>query len=130
MINYNPKTKQISLTRGDFFPFRLKSKNKDGTYNVFKVGDIVRFKVFNSKTSEVVLQHDTVILEENTFVDIIISSEETEIGEITNEPIDFWYEVKINPDENQQTIIGYEVDKYNEPLPKIFKLLPEGSDFE
>lgn len=130
MVNYNPKNKQISLTRGDFFPFRCKAKNRDGTDYVFKAGDIVRFKVFSPETGEVVLQHDTVVSEENTFVDISITSEATTIGEVKNKPIDYWYEIKINPDGNQQTIIGYEVDKYNEPLPKIFKLLPEGSDIE
>ena len=58
-----------------------------------------------------------------TSVQINFSSGETKIGSIINYPIDFWYEVELNPETAPQTIIGYE--KGNE---KLFTLLPEGGN--
>ena len=58
-------------------------------------------------------------------VEIYLTEEDTKIGEVISKPKDYWYEVELNPDEEPQTIIGYDEDGA-----KIFKLFPEGDDIE
>lgn len=128
MFKIDPITKQISLTRGDIANFRITAKNDDGSDYTFQVDDVVRFKVFKKKDCACVeIQKDTTITEESTIAYINLTSEETKIGEIINKPVDYWYEVELNPDTNPQTIVGYEVVD-GQQKEKIFKLLPEGSD--
>ena len=56
---------------------------------------------------------------------ISLNKEDTTIGDIINTPIDYWYEVQLNPETNPQTIIGYD-----ENGAKIFRLYPEGVEEE
>ena len=114
MYRIDDKTKKIYLTRGDVACIRISAKNDDGGNYTFRVGDVIRFKVFKKKDCQfIVLQKDT------------------KIGNIINKDIDYWYEVELNPDTRPQTIIGYEIDpQTRKPLEKIFKLLPEGGDIE
>ena len=132
MYRIDDKTKKIYLTRGDVACIRISAKNDDGGNYTFRVGDVIRFKVFKKKDCKfIVLQKDTKVLEEATSVDINLTSEDTKIGNIINKDIDYWYEVELNPDTRPQTIIGYEIDpQTRKPLEKIFKLLPEGGDIE
>jgi hypothetical protein len=51
----------------------------------------------------------------------MLSKEDTKIGKKVNKPVDYWYEVELNPDTYPQTIVGYDEDGA-----KIFKLYPEG----
>ena len=54
MFKINPNTKEISITRGDIATIELSINNY-----TFKVGDIIRFKVFKSKDCKCVeLQKD------------------------------------------------------------------------
>ena len=122
--------KSIYITRGDVACIEIGALNEDGTNYEFKVGDIVRFKVFEKKKcNNVVLVKDIKVLEVGTTVDINLSSEDTKIGEVISKDVDYWYEVELNPDTKPQTIIGYEYDKETKKaLEKIFKLLPEGAE--
>ena len=52
-----------------------------------------------------------------------MTGEDTKIGQVINKPIDYWYEIELNPEINPQTVIGYDNDGA-----KIFKLFPEGAD--
>ena len=61
------------------------------------------------------------VLQPTDLVTISLSSTDTRIGEIINKPVDYWYEIELNPDTTPQTIIGYDADG-----PKILKLFPEG----
>ena len=45
-------------------------------------------------------------------------SDDTDFGELGNEIVDYWYEVKVNED---RTILGYD-----DSGAKIFKLYPTG----
>ena len=111
----------INITRGDT---ALLSVTADigGTGYEFKVGDVVRFKVFAKKNCEdVVLKKDVEVTEATTTVEILLSKENTTIGEVISKPTDYWYEVELNPDTKPQTIIGYD-----ENGAKVFKLYPEG----
>jgi hypothetical protein len=66
-----------------------------------------------------------VVTEECESVQIILTSEEMRIGDIINKPVDYWYEVELNPDTPYTvTILGYTKEKG----PKILSLTPEGGD--
>lgn len=115
----------IEVTRGDVLPLSISAKGKDGADYVFQTGDVIRIKVMERKKCNcVVLSKDVTIEEETTIVDIDLTSEETKIGTLISKPVDYWYEVELNPDTRCQTIIGYTRDDGA----KIFTLLPEGDD--
>jgi hypothetical protein len=111
----------IHITRGDAALISV-SANKGGANYEFKPDDVVRFKVFAKKNcADVVLKKDTVVTETADKVRVALNGEDTKIGNDINKPVDYWYEVELNPDTNPQTIIGYD-----ENGAKIFKLYPEG----
>lgn len=113
----------IYATRGDMIAFSV-TADAGGTAYKFKEGDSVRFKVFEKKDCElVVLQKDFQAVAGAEQVDILLSGEETKIGEYINKPKDYWYEIELNPNTNPQTIVGYDEDGA-----KIFRLFPEGGD--
>lgn len=114
----------IYVTRGDAGTISVSAK-VDGENNyVFRAGDVVRFKVTQKKACEnVVLQKDFPITVDTEIVDIYLSEKDTKIGDVISKPVDYWYEVELNPFTNPQTIIGYDDDGA-----KIFKLHPEGRD--
>lgn len=107
----------IYLTRGDEATFDLSIDDY-----TFKQGDFVTFKVYKAEelNKAPLLNKKIIVNEETTKIEISLTSEETKIGEIENEPIDYWYEISLN---DKQTIIGYD-DKKD----KILKLYPERAD--
>lgn len=116
--------KTIYLTRGDIAVLDVSANDTDNNLYTFKVGDIVRFQVVEKKKPEIiVLRKDVEVNEESTSVEITLLREDTKIGDLISKPVDYWYEIEINPDTNPQTIIGYDDDG-----PKIFRLFPEGDD--
>lgn len=116
--------KNIHITRGDIGLFSVGATEKDGSDYTFRVGDVVRFKVFKCKDCGCVeLQKDVIIEAETTTVDIDLNGDDTKIGDIINKPVNYWYEIELNPDTKPQTIIGYDEDGA-----KIFRLYPEGAD--
>jgi hypothetical protein len=113
----------IYVTRGDIVFFDVTAKEKGEEYT-FKAGDVVRVKVFGKKDAEnVVLEKDFPITKDSENVEILLTAEDTKIGEVISKPRDYWYEIELNPLSNPQTIIGYDEDG-----PKVFKLFPEGAD--
>ncbi len=91
---------------------------------VFAPGDVLRLKVFEKKNCEnVVLQKDTSIAQETEIAEIHLTEKDTKIGETISAPVDYWYEIELNPFTYTQTIVGYDEDG-----PKVFKLFPEGED--
>jgi hypothetical protein len=111
----------INITRGDAAVFGVNATIGEQEY-LFKEGDVVRFKVFAKKNCEdVVLTKNTVVVNPTTMVEIVLSGKDTTIGEVINKPVDYWYEIELNPDTNPQTIIGYDEDGA-----KVFRLYPEG----
>lgn len=111
----------IFCTRGDAAVFSI-GANAGETAYTFRVGDVVRFKVFGKKDcSNVVLQKDITVAEETDAVEIALDGDETAFGEVISKPVDYWYEVEINPETYPQTIIGYD-----ESGAKVFRLYPEG----
>lgn len=113
----------IHLTRGDAAVFSVGASVGDAAYT-FKVGDVVRFKVFAKKDcADVVLQKDVEVTEETSAVEFALDGDETTIGEVISKPTDYWYEVELNPETYPQTIIGYD-----ENGAKVLRLFPEGGE--
>lgn len=112
----------IHVTRGDIGLLGITAKNEDESDYVFQIGDIVRLGVFEKKKfSSIKLQKEITVQEQGTEVQIQLNKEDTTIGSIINAPVDYWYEIQLNPETNPQTIIGYD-----ENGAKIFRLYPEG----
>lgn len=115
----------IYVTRGDVVALAVTAEDNGNVY-LFRPGDIVRMKVFEKKACEnVVMQKDFSVTEETETVQIVLTEEDTKIGEVISKPTDYWYEVELNPLTDPQTIIGYDEDGA-----KVFKLFPEGRDLE
>lgn len=115
----------IFVTRGDAGAFAVETE-VDGEPYTFQVGEVVRLKVFEKKNCDnVVLQKDIEIFEPTEEVTIILEENETRIGETISKPVDYWYEVELNPFTRPQTIIGYDDEGA-----KIFRLFPEGRELE
>lgn len=115
---------EIRINRGNVGTLTVSAALNEETDYVFKVGDIVRFKVFKNKDCGCVeLQKDVEVSGETESVEINLTKEDTTIGDVISKPVEYWYEVELNPDTAPQTIIGYE----KETGPKIFTLLPEGA---
>ena len=117
--------KSINVTRGDVAEFFVVA-DEDGSAYIFNENDIVRMKVFEKKDcNNVVLQKDFPAVAGEEKMDILLTSEDTSIGEIISKPTDYWYEIELNPLTNPHTIIGYDEDGA-----KIFRLYPEGGELK
>ena len=116
--------KTICLTRGDVASIVVSANLQDGQAYTFTPGDIVRFRVFKKKDCGcVVILKDVPVTEATEAVTIRLTKADTTIGDIISRPVDYWYEVEVNPDTEPQTIIGYD-----EAGEKVFRLYPEGSE--
>lgn len=117
--------KSIYLTRGDAVSITLNAQ-EDGGHYTFRAGDLVRFKVFEKKACHcVVLQKDFPVENVTEAVAIALTGADTKIGDEISKPVDYWYEVELNPETHPQTIIGYDEDGA-----KVFRVYPEGGDLK
>lgn len=115
----------IFLTRGDIATIEVSAKSNDSDYQ-FLSGDVVRLRIFEKGHHDsVVLQKDVTVETETSVVSIFLSRDDTKLGGLINKPLDFWYEIELNPDTMPQTIVGYDNSG-----PKVFRLFPEGDDKE
>jgi hypothetical protein len=115
----------IYATRGDTIAFAVAADASGSTYK-FKDGDIVRFKAFEKKGCEnVVLQKDFPAEAGSETVSVLLTGDETKLGECISKPKDYWYEIELNPETKPQTIVGYDEDGA-----KVFRLYPEGGEME
>jgi hypothetical protein len=113
----------IYATRGDVLAFDVSAKQDDETY-IFSADDIVRIKVFEKKDcGRVLLQKDFPATAGLDYVEVSLESADTKIGEHISKPMDYWYEVELNPETKPETIIGYDTKGA-----KVFRLFPEGAD--
>ena len=117
------KDLSIYITRGDMAVLAVTAENQGKPY-IFQQGDLVRLKVFEKKNCDtVVLQKDIPVTETTDTVQLYLSQEDTRLGKLSSKPVDYWYEVELNPMTAPQTIIGYD-----ENGPKILRVFPEGGD--
>ena len=121
--------KTICLTRGDVANIEVTAKLQDGQAYTFSKGDVVRFSVFKKRDFTCLeILKNVVVGEDTEVVPVHLTKEDTKIGSIINKPVDYWYEIVLNPDTDPQTIVGY--DDVGETGEKIFRLFPEGGDPE
>ena len=120
------KNNTIYLTRGDkaIIPLVIPINEEKTEFYQFQIGDVVTFAVYEEDGYDKCAQ----ILKEITIDEVVetcnieLTSEETKIGELINEPVNYWYEIVLN---NEETVLGFEAETLT---PQIFVLLPEGSD--
>ncbi len=120
----------INITRGDSGEIVIrafdKADNEGEKLYEFQAGEVVRLKIFEKNAcANVVLQKDFPIEEATESVSLILTENDTRIGEIISKPVDYWYEIELNPFTEPQTIVGYDDEGA-----KIFRLYPEGKDLE
>jgi hypothetical protein len=125
MFVVNPD-KTIFVTRGDIGTIAFSARVSDTEKFTFEPGDVIRFVVFRKKDHDaVVLQKEIIVDTVTTETNIELTSSDTRLGEIINKPVDYWYEIELNPDTAPQTLVGYDIDG-----PKIFRLFPEGGTLD
>lgn len=109
------KNNTFHVTRGDTGTIHF--SYKDGS--VLPESDLI-FKIYEKDAldSNPLLEKKVAINANATSVDLTLYSEETMIGDIENERVEYWYEIKLGPD---NTILGYDENKA-----KIFYLYPSG----
>lgn len=113
----------IFATRGDIVYFTVEATDEiTAQPYTFLAGDVVRVSIYGKKKAdEVYLQKDFPVIEDTQSVSVYLSKDDMKIGEVISKPVDYWYEVELNPETSPQTIIGYD-----EEGAKIFRLFPEG----
>ena len=121
--------KNIEITRGNMLPITVTAGDdlKDNEYE-FQVGNVIRFKIFDSKdVNKIYLQKDFKIEEIATEKTIIMTAGEMKIGELSNKAATYWWEIDLNPDtDEEQTIVGCELNETGDLDPAIITILPEG----
>lgn len=116
----------IEINRGTMLPLLISSKNSDGSSYVFQKDDVVRFNIMEKgKCNNVVVQKEITVTEPSESVSLVLSSEDMTFGDVISKPVDYWYEILLNPNTpNTQVILGY--TKNNKA--RILTLLPTGGD--
>lgn len=123
MFKIDKKTKQIKVTRGDVCSFKVSAMDENVKYT-FEQGDVVRFKILKAQDyKSVEFYKDVYAVAGTKEVTFDLTSEDTKLGDIINKPVNYVYEVELNPNTTPQTILGYDDDGA-----KLFTLYPEGAD--
>lgn len=114
--------KFIYITRGDVASLDVTIYQEDGSYYVFQKGDEVRLTVVEKNNYDnVLIQKTAKAIDGDQYVTITLEKEDTRFSQIISKPVDYWYEIELNPNDDPQTIIGHDEDG-----PKIFRIYPEG----
>ena len=112
----------IYITRGDVASFDVSIKQEDGNYYAFKGEDVIRLTVVaKNNYEEVLIQKLFKATPGAEYVTITLDKEDTRFSPIVSKPVDYWYEIELNPDTVPNTIIGHD-----ENGAKIFRIYPEG----
>ena len=119
----------LHITRGDAGEIVVRAideTNGSETPYIFKAGEVLRLTVCEKKNCRnVVLQKDFPVWKDAETVTLALEESDTKIGDTISKPVDYWYEVELNPFTEPQTIIGYDEDGA-----KTLRLYPEGKDIE
>lgn len=115
---FKVKNKTFLVTRGDRGVVDL-----DFNDYTFQPGDTIEFKIYEENGLDQAPQKviEYLVEEETELIHIPFESADTMLGEPSNEPIIYWYEIKLNGD---QTIFCYD----DLTGPKLFYLYPGGVD--
>ena len=111
----------IHLTRGDACTLEVSAMNGEEAHT-FEAGDLVRLTVVEKNNyGNVLLSKEVRASGGEESVAIALSGKDTTIGDVISKPKDYWYKVKLNPDTQPQTLIGYDDEGG-----KVFRLYPGG----
>ena len=109
----DPITKQMEINRGDRGTFRLTAEEGN-----FMPDDKIVFSIIERQNyNNVVFQKEYTVLNEASYFDITLTKEDTTIGPIISNKVEYWYEVEYN---GNQTLIGFDKNRQ-----KKFILYPE-----
>lgn len=110
----------IYTTRGNSLEIELTITNGEETY-IFQEGDYVTFAIYQKKglNSQPIVYKKTNAIPNTDKTTIVLSDQEMKFGEMTNKPIEYWYEITLNG----ETVVGYD-----ENGAKQLILYPEGYD--
>jgi len=112
----------LKVTRGQSGTITFGALTPEGNPYLFLAGDVIRLNVTKAgKENMVVMSVDSVVESDTDEVSISITSFDSKIGNAINKPVEYWYDIELNPDSSiAQMLLGYDDDG-----PKIFKLYPE-----
>ena len=124
MFKLNKEDMSISVTRGDVLYFDFYADDGGKNYK-FQPGDVLQISVAVKKDmSTVVLQKRFGVEDYTEKVRIYLTKHDTRIGGVISKPTDYWYQIRLNPDdETPQSIVAYDEDG-----PKLFRLFPEAEE--
>jgi hypothetical protein len=117
----------IYANRGDVVCIGVEAKdNKTDAPKKFQPGDVLRFTIYGKKEAgSVLMQKDFPISEVCETATIFLDSKDMTFGDVISKHKDYWYDIRLNPDTEQQTIVGYFEDGA-----VLFRLFPESVDIE
>lgn len=97
----------ITVHRGDKGILAYSIPLSDTENFKFEKNDIIKFTVFEKKgyDKNPVLVKEVKVSEDIEEVLIELTSEDTNLGDISNKPVTYWYEISLN---NNQTTLGYD----------------------
>lgn len=100
----------ITIHRGDKGILTYGIPLSDTENFKFEKNDIIKLTVFEKKgyDKDPVLVKEVKVLEKTEEVLIELTSEDTSLGEISNKPVTYWYEISLN---NNQTTLGYDAEE-------------------
>lgn len=112
------KNKQFLVTRTEEGAFYFSKKGL-----TFQAGDTLEFRIYEKDGLDAspVKSKSFPITEATEKVRVELLSGETDFGTPSNEPEEYWYEIKLN---GNKTLVGYD----DITGPKIFWLYPGGLD--
>ena len=121
------KNGNITTLRGDWLPLTFSPKDKDGNPYKFQKDDVIRFKIFKKNKCDCIeLQKDFETVEGSTSIDLDLLASEMKIGDIISKPVEYWYEIILNPETDYEiTLVGYKNENVG---PKTLTLMPEGGE--
>ena len=112
----------IKMTRGQSGFITFSTLTPEGELYTFKRNDIIRLNITKEgRENMIVMSIDTRIEEDTNEASIFIASSDSTIGPVINKPVNYWYDIELNPDSSlAQMLLGYDDNG-----PKIFRLYPE-----
>ena len=87
---------------------------------VFNVGDTIELRIYKKKgLDELPVKNiEKTVEEAGEYIDIVLTCEDTDIGEPVNKMVEYWYEIELN---DEETVIGFDKDGA-----KVLNLYPKG----
>ncbi len=111
------KGTEFHVTRADIGSFTLSFTDYQ-----FEAGDLIEFKIYekDGMDAEPLLDKEIAVAVAADSLTIDLESADTNLGDPTNEIVEYWYEIKLN---GAQTVFCYD-----EQGAKKFMLYPSGVD--